>query len=795
MHHAAIPRAVLVLVAAGLGSLGAPSLDETPAGASEWGFRPVGDAPSRVTPPGFSWRPQKDAAEYALEVSRTADFAEIAYRADGIAWNVHCPPATLDPGTWHWRFRYRDKTGEWSAWSQIRSFAIAADARELPLPTKEDLLARIPTRHPRLFVRPEAMGELRRRAQGDLKPLYDSMLAQAEKLLASPPPTEEPPRYPADVKRGSDPWRKIWWGNRTYTQKALGGAAELAFVHRLGGKEEYGQLARRLLLDCAKWDPKGATGYRYNDEAGMPYNYYFSRTYTFVNDLLTDAEREECRRVMAIRGDEMFRHLCPRHLWRPYASHSNRAWHFLGEIGIAFLGEIPEAGEWAWFAANVFANAYPVWSDQDGGWHEGSSYWSSYISRFTWWADIMRAAMDINAFDKPYFSEVGYYAMYVAPPGTRAGGFGDLTTRRASGSNRGLMTVLAAQAGNPHWQWYVNAHGGPVQTGGYVGFVRGALPEVPATPPDDLPPSRLFRGTGLAFLNSDLADGERNVQIHFKSSPFGTQSHGYESQNAFLLFVHGDRVFIRSGQRDSYGSDHHKNWMWQTKSVNSITVNGEGQKGHDASAAGEITEFRTTREFDYVVGEAAPAYKGKLERFTRRIFFAKPDVVVVWDTLRAPSPATFEWHLHACNEMARQRANAYRAVHGKGACEVEFLLPAALSITQTDQFDPPPRPRIKLVEHHLTASTVEKLRDAEFVTVLRPHGADRQVSGESALARLDGGYLVTVPCLDGGRIRIVLNARPGTRLAAEGLETTGAVAALRADAEGRPAARFAHGGE
>ncbi|MCH8072840.1 MAG: hypothetical protein IIA09_12890, partial [Proteobacteria bacterium] len=99
------------------------------------------------------------------------------------------------------------------------------------------------------------------------------------------------------------------------------------------------------------------------------------------------------------RGREMYDHLYPRHLWNPYSSHSNRAWHFLGEIGIAFLDEIPDAGEWAWFAANVFTNVYPVWSDDDGGWHEGSNYWRSYIGRFTWWADIMKAAMDINAFD------------------------------------------------------------------------------------------------------------------------------------------------------------------------------------------------------------------------------------------------------------------------------------------------------------------------------------------------------------------------------------------------------------
>lgn len=790
MHRPTILRFCLGLLSMGVVMHGGPALDETPGKPGEWGFRPEPNVPSQVTPPGFSWRPQKEATEYILEVSRTPDFAAPEYRAEGVVWNVHCPPRTFATGDWYWRFRYRTKDGEWSDWSQARPFSIAADAHQLPLPAKGDLIARIPSQHPRLFVRPEWMPQLRERAQGDLKPVFDGMVAAAEKALKNPPPTAEPPRYPEGMKSGSDPWRTIWWGNRVYVQKSLGVAAELAFTRLLGGQDEYGQLAKRILLDAAQWDPKGSTGYRYNDEAGMPYNYYFSRTYTFVYDLLTEEERETCRKVMAIRGDEMFRHLCPRHLWNPYASHSNRAWHFLGEIGIAFHGEIPEADNWAWFAANVFANVYPVWSDEDGGWHEGSSYWNSYIDRFTWWADIMRAAFDINVYDKPYFSKVGYYAMYVAPAGTLSGGFGDCTPNRKAESNRTLMSVLAAQAANPHWEWYVNALGGPTPKSGFVGFVRGALPEVPAKAPDDLPSSRVFRGTGLAFLNSDLASAEDNVQIHFKSSPFGNQSHGYESQNAFLLYVYGERLFIRSGQRDSYGSDHHRNWMWNTKSVNGITVNGEGQKAHSASAVGAITNFQTTRDFDYVVGEAAPAYEGRLDRFTRRILFLKPDAIVIWDSLRAPEPATFEWRLHASNEMAKLSETSYQATKGKAACTVEFLQPSGLSISQTDQFETPPRPRIKLVECHLTAATTAKSPTGEFVTVLRPHPSDAALAGTSAIQTAVGGYLVTIPMPDGGESRVLLNAQPGTSFALGGLETSAEAAVLRTDAQGQPKARF-----
>jgi len=196
----------------------------------------------------------------------------------------------------------------------------------------------------------------------------------------------------------------------------------------------------------------------------MPYNWAFSRTYTFVHDLLTDEERALCRQVMKARGDEMYRHLYPRHLWQPYASHSNRAWHKLGEIGIAFLGEVEGAEDWVWFAANVFANVYPVWSDDDGGWHEGSSYWASYLERFSFWADTMKPILGLDAYRKPFFSKVGYYPMYLMPPGTTGGGVSAPPRRNSTAAAaatsaappnhktrarpRGGATPLS---GDPHW--------------------------------------------------------------------------------------------------------------------------------------------------------------------------------------------------------------------------------------------------------------------------------------------------------------------------------------------------------
>lgn len=769
-------------------------LDESPAGASQWGYRPESGTHSPVNPPNFTWRPQSGIVRWQVQwgpLGTSPDDPE-TQDAQEIQFSVYTPSAILTPGSYWWRYRGWDAEDRPTTWSQTREFHLDGRAVEMPMPPRQTLLDRIPAAHPRLFVRPEQLPELRELAAGPMQDAFQRLVQQCERLMENPPPTEEPPKYPDGMVRGSDPWRSIWWGNRQYTIRALDGAATLAFTRLLGGREEYGKLARRILMDCAQWDPKGSTGYRYNDEAGMPYAYYFARTYTFVHDLLSDQQREKCQEVMRIRGQEMYRHLHPRHLWQPYSSHSNRAWHFLGEIGIAFHDEIPEAADWTWFAMNVFYHVYPVWSDEDGGWHEGTAYWASYLNRFTWWADVMRVAVDVDAYDKPFFQQAGYYAMYLMPPGKVGGGFGDLTAQRTAASNRGLMSILAAQAGNGHWQWYVDRLGGTSDSGGYVGFVRGALPDVQPQPPTDLPTSRLFQGTGQAYLNTSLEDADQSVQVVFKSSPFGLQSHGYEANNSFLLWAYGQRLLIRSGLRDSYGSDHHRHWMWTTRSVNNITVSSQGQLPHSAASQGEITRFETTPTLDLVVGQAAEAYRQKtdvddpsrlLDRFSRAILFAKPDLVVVYDRLIARQPETFQYWLHAVNAFEIQEGNRVIVRAGDVVCPIEFLEPSGLQMTQTDQYDPNPRERIKLREWHLTASTTEPQRTIEFVTVMRPHRTDQTVPDQARLTKLPGGYLLEAEVLD-GRVIALLPNDDSTILQHNDLETTAKIVVQRQDAAG-----------
>ncbi len=681
-------------------------LKEDPAQGTEWGYHPQEGLESKVNPPAFTWRPQEGILKWEIECFSGSNTKSIYYSINNIEFNVHCPSHTFAPGTYTWHYRGTDANGNKTNWSVARTFTVPENAVEMPMPTREELMSRIPKTHPRLFMRPEMLEQMKQDAQGKYKDKYDKLVEQCEALLKNPPPTAEPQKFPDTMKRYGYEWTLLWWGNRVYTIKALDAAATLAFTYLLGGKEEYGALAKRVLLDCAKWDPNGATDYRYNDEAGMPYTYYFSRAYTFTYNLLNEEERQHCRDVAKIRGKKMFEHLCPRQLWNSYVSHNARAWHFLGEMAIAFFGEVKGAEDWLWFAMNVTFTEYPVWSDDDGGWHEGFSYWHSYVGRFRFWTYAVRSAMNINLYKIPYFKDAaGYYAMYMMPPGRDLAEFGDGSVRieetnivplfgegtflrEQSVNSVPLMSRLAAESGNGYWQWYVNQMGGSVEDPGYLGYTQ-PLPEQPKPiEPGSLPTSRLFKGIGVAALNSNILNAANDVQILFKSSSMGTQSHGIESNNTFALWALGQRMLIRTGHYYMYGSPHHADWVWETKSQNNITVSGKGQVKHSPFSKGEITAFKTTQYIDAVTGEAGDAYRIEkdgseqklLNRYTRTILFVKPELVIVYDRLDAKQPSTFEYHLHAMNKFDIGGPQDIKALAGDVVCDIDMLTPANLKL-------------------------------------------------------------------------------------------------------------------
>lgn len=736
---------------------------------SEWGYRPSDGSKVSVNPPSLTWVHDRNAAHYIVQWSRTSDFRN-PVTVDKVRWCVYTYDEPLKPGTYFWRYRVVYKDGNMSDWSKIRRFIVPPDAVIFPQPALDELKKRIPKEHPRLFFRPEEIPQLREWARGEGRQIVEPIFKEAERLLKSEPTPE--PKVRGSIR---DPQtREYWWPNREQTLRACMEAETLALAYLLTGDKRYGEAARKWVLHLASWDPDGPTNFGLNCEAAKPMLHRLPRAYDWVYDTLTEEERERVRRVMRRRAMDAWRSWEVRegngHLNEPYDSHGNRTWHKLAECAIAFFGEIPEAEIWLDYAINKFFAAYPVWSDDDGGWHEGLSYWAGYMSKFLWWAEVAEKALGIDSFRKPFFANVGNYALYTAPPNSPDMGFGDLSHGRPS-SGWSFVPYFAFKTKNPYLAWWAEQWGMKLTTNDpVIRLVFGRLKSIAPKAPTDLPASKVFRGIGVAILNSTLLNSADNVQIRFKSSPFGRQSHGHDPHNSFTLNAYGDALLVNCVYRDWHGSPFHTQWCWSTKAHNALLVNGEGQKPHSPDPFGRIIAWDFQGKVDYVAGDATDAYEGRLKRFIRHIIFVKPDVVIVADEIVATKPSTFQWMLHGLSEFVVDEPKQTLAFERERAgLLVHYIAPESLRFRQWSGYEPQPDivymgGRTFPTQWHIEASTTTQREQIFTLTVLRPYRRGERIERTLTVEQNETAILLKVLCTDDRTITVALR-KPEAKVA------------------------------
>ncbi|MBL9186546.1 MAG: DUF4962 domain-containing protein [Opitutaceae bacterium] len=746
-------------------------LDQRPARPDEWGYRPADGASVPLNPPTFTWIAPANAVTYAVQLSTDRAFpAAGTTTVEGVAWPTYTHDRALAPGAYFWRYRMADKSGAVSVWSVARRVVVPAEATVLPMPTIAQQRAKVPAQHPRLFMRPDDVPRLRELARGREAESFAALKKAADAYLRAGP-TPEPPHKGSARDKNNAELVKYWWPNREQTERACTEAETLAFVYLLTGDKTYGEAARRWVLHLAAWDPQGNTNFGLNCEAAKPMLYRPARAYDWAWDMFTPEERAKIAAAFRERGidawnsSEIGRGVG--HLQRPFSSHGNRTWHKIAEAGIAWLDEIPEAPQWLDYAVNKFFSCYPVWSDDDGGWHEGVSYWSSYQNKAVWWLQVAQAALGIDGLKKPFFAHVGDYPLYLAPPHSPNAGFGDLSFRPLTPPSFLEYHLRARSASGDGgraaiWHWWAQT-GGMKPNGGVLGFLyRANLPPLPAVrPPMAIPQSKVFRGIGVASLHTTLLDSRDDVHFALKASPFGTQSHGHNAQNGFFLNAYGEALLVANTYRDLHGSKFHYQWVHSTRAQNAVLVNGEGQIPHSVGSTARFIREEIKPGYDYVAGDATPAYGGKLERAVRHAVFVKGahPFIVLYDELVAPQPAKFQFMLHALSAFAiDERAARLRVAQPKAGVEIACLSPVPLAFTQTDGFVP--APSREFPNHwHVEAGTTEPRRELGVVTVLVPHRAGQAVPWEAT--RTSDARGATVEVAIGGARHTLRFPAPG----------------------------------
>jgi hypothetical protein len=690
-----------------------------------------------LSPPGFSWWRAGERGEctYRLIVRRDG---QTQYTSPETADPIHLPDEVFPAGDYTWYVEAL--TGDSvAAKSETNRFTIREEASEQPWVSPQLLLNRIPREHPRVLFLADHLTEVRSTLTTTRAESFGQLKQMADEAL-SIEPIPEP-----DYDQIEDPAERRLAYSATFhaTRKVHDqGMRALALTYLLTGEKQFGEHARELIVDAAKWDPEGISSILapYGDEVGLGLLRVGAEVYDWIYDLFSDDERALVAGMVGARADQMIRQLeRSDYTFKPEGSHNGRLPGFLLEHAIA-LAEDERAADWAEYALKIIGTNFPHWAGQDGGWAQGVPYGMSYNTRDATPFHAWQLATDHDIWLKPFYKNLPWFFYYAVSPIGEIMPFGDTEHQqvRPSGA-RTLMYyhALRLRDGNlRRWADQVATQGGEEpKVDPFPAIV--CEDNLDTTPPDPLPNDRVFRGVGWAALHSDIAHPREDFMVAFRSSPYGGVSHGHASQNDFAIMKGGRALICAGGERfPHHGTPFHNEYAQQSISHNCVLVNGVGAVNRDGNRGGVIHDYQTLDHIGYVCGEAENAYDD-LTRYRRHMVMIRPSVLILVDELEAAQSSIFQWLLHAFEKFEIDTSTSTIVSRRGGATLTGRLASSSsLALSQTDAWPiapdegyptltkPLPDPR-----WHFTAETEEaaKCRIVSVFTVQGPEADEPEV--------------------------------------------------------------------
>ena len=338
----------------------------------------------------------------------------------------------------------------------------------------------------------------------------------------------------------------------------------------------------------------------------------------------------------------------------------------------------------------------------DGSYHEGPAY-----ARYggTWllrYIDLLRSVSGEDLSDmKQLQGFVDYFCYLMMPDWKSIANYGDSPETGWGPIDNELLAGLGAHFQDGHAEWLRQKTRAAFKTTHYESAfdLLWQDPHLEAKPLDDLPLMRLFPDLGLVIFRTGWQ--ENAAVLTFKCGPPGGHSlmeqcgmrpipayglgHSHPDANSFLFWAGQN---WRIGAPAGYT---HAKW---TRNENVWTVDGkgqfsEGQEWPDAkpfvgkSSQAHLIGLASTPATDYAEGEAAPAYtpSSGLTQFRRRLLLVKSGepYLVVYDTLTASTPRTFNSYLHSALPISVQGTNRF-GLDGDGPGAGQVFGPDGLSL-------------------------------------------------------------------------------------------------------------------
>lgn len=600
----------------------------------------------------------------------------------------------------------------------------------------------IAARHPRLLFDVAEVPVIRQRASVPvLQPIARRLLQRADRHLTASP------IVPSITKRGEpDP---------SGEQKGLAAARALqgrvlthAMAFTLTGERKYRDAAvaelRHAINDWRIWvDTAHAPPY---DLMTGEICLTFGLAYDWLYHDLTADERRELRTGVERRGLQAYldsaagarlpSFFTARHNWNPVCNGGAAV------LALALEGESE-------LSARVLERAVPAmdhyWNhlSEDGGWDEGTGYWT-YGHRYAF-----IAANALRRAGKPGGAErfalkgaraTGYFPMVFNPGTTLAAGFGDSNSR----ANDPILYLLAREYRNPDFAWFQDrARVPPIERDGWpeeaftLIWRPAGEPWLPENDPRFTPklaPTSVFPSIGwalmaprqpdppyfLAFKNGSLAANHTHLDLNHVNIGVG---------NSMLAAELGSRPY----PADYFGANRYNYYELGTAGHNTALIGGEGQM---RGKVGTLLGPMTGRGFEALIGVADGAYERATTRARRHVVFVDRRYWILLDEIETPQPETVELRFHTYAGIQPLGIGRWRYEDADSALDVAS--PDALSSAVET-----PEGWIRPVRV-LILKTPRAEREHALITVLQPHARTAAGLGEVRTRRSGNALVVTV---------------------------------------------------
>jgi len=559
--------------------------------------------------------------------------------------------------------------------------------------------------HPRVYVTDKEIAELRERARGSHRQLWQEVISRVRALAGDPPPP------PATGRR---------------QQNDVGIAiAEAAFVYKIEGDKKYLDAARKYMDAAVTYEIWGYPNNKPNvDLAAGHLLYGLGWGYDLLYHDLSETERTRYREKLIKQARLMADYFKPKS-GKTFAYSQNHTFIPIAGLGIAayaLYDETPEAPAWASLSRAIFDRVLATYS-QDGYYYEGFEYWIFSTPWLVHYLDAHAHATGEDLYDRPGFRLMHEYVAHsMLPTGNYVFDFGDIfegpLTRAGKGveyprthpqghfnTNYNLLYRLAQRFQSGEAQgvaaWLKSLNQVNAEDFWSLVWYDPSLKPVPI---ERQQAWHYFPDHDVVYWRSDWS--KNATAFAFKCGPpegHHTESslrqfpdwrlssgHAHPDANSFIIFARGQYLTGDSGYAGVPLTEHH----------NTLLVDGKGQgkegTGHDAFAEVpyellnriRIVDVKVDRNRITVRGDATAAYQPELglKKFVREFVYQPGAGFTVSDEVETASPSVLTLLLHADEHLENGTGNQFRIQAGRVKLLVDAQMEETKEISRPKQF-------------------------------------------------------------------------------------------------------------